>query len=86
MAEGVERRRALAQAARIRLRPILMTTLTTVLALVPLAIGAGEAAQMRGPMALTIIGGLICHHARLAVRDALPLSRAGPHALRLAGA
>jgi HAE1 family hydrophobic/amphiphilic exporter-1 len=59
IAQGVERRRALAQAASLRLRPIVMTTATTVLALVPLAIGSGEAAQLRSPMALTVIGGLI---------------------------
>jgi HAE1 family hydrophobic/amphiphilic exporter-1 len=59
IAEGVERRRALAKAARLRLRPIIMTTATTVLSLVPLAIGAGEAAQLRAPMALTVIGGLL---------------------------
>ncbi len=59
IAAGVERRRALAQAASLRLRPIVMTTATTVLALVPLAFGAGEAAQLRSPMALTVIGGLI---------------------------
>jgi HAE1 family hydrophobic/amphiphilic exporter-1 len=57
--EGVERRRALALAASQRLRPIVMTTCTTVLALVPLAIGSGEAAELRGPMAWTVIGGLI---------------------------
>jgi hydrophobic/amphiphilic exporter-1 (mainly G- bacteria), HAE1 family len=59
IAEGVERRRALARAASLRLRPIVMTTATTVLALVPLAVGTGEAAQLRSPMALTVIGGLI---------------------------
>ncbi|MCD4749387.1 MAG: efflux RND transporter permease subunit [Thermoanaerobaculales bacterium] len=57
--EGLERRKALAGAAAIRLRPILMTTATTVLALLPLAIGIGEAAQLRAPLALTLIGGLI---------------------------
>jgi multidrug efflux pump subunit AcrB len=36
-----------------------MTTATTVLALVPLAVGSGEAAQLRSPMALTVIGGLL---------------------------
>jgi len=58
MARGLERKAALARAAGIRLRPILMTTATTVLALMPLAIGAGEAAQLRRPLALTIIGGI----------------------------
>ncbi len=59
MAQGLERKKALARAAAIRLRPILMTTATTVLALLPLAIGVGEAAQLRAPLALTIIGGVI---------------------------
>lgn len=59
MAEGMERKKALAGAAAIRLRPIIMTSATTVLALLPLAIGIGEAAQLRAPLALTIIGGLI---------------------------
>jgi HAE1 family hydrophobic/amphiphilic exporter-1 len=58
MADGLERKMALARAAAIRLRPILMTTATTVLALLPLAIGVGEAAQLRAPLALTIIGGI----------------------------
>ncbi len=58
MAEGLERSAALAKAASIRLRPIIMTTSTTVLALLPLAIGFGEAAQLRAPLALTIIGGI----------------------------
>ncbi|MCP4656751.1 MAG: efflux RND transporter permease subunit, partial [bacterium] len=55
---GMERTQALARAAGIRLRPILMTTLTTVLALVPLAVGAGEAAALRSPLAWTVIGGI----------------------------
>ncbi|NLA74267.1 MAG: efflux RND transporter permease subunit, partial [Deltaproteobacteria bacterium] len=58
MNSGVERKAALAKAASIRLRPIIMTSATTVLALFPLALGIGEAAQLRAPMALTIIGGL----------------------------
>jgi len=57
--EGMERRKALASAASLRLRPILMTSATTVLAMVPLALGSGEAAQLRSPMALVIIGGII---------------------------
>jgi HAE1 family hydrophobic/amphiphilic exporter-1 len=57
--DGMERRRALARAASIRLRPILMTTATTALAMLPLALGGGEAAQLRAPLALTIIGGIV---------------------------
>ena len=49
----------LARAAAIRLRPIVMTTLTTVLALLPLAIGTGDAAALRAPMAATLLGGLL---------------------------
>jgi HAE1 family hydrophobic/amphiphilic exporter-1 len=59
MTSGMPRIEALARAAGIRLRPILMTTATTVLALTPLALGSGEAARLRSPMALTIIGGII---------------------------
>ncbi len=59
MSEGIERKTALARAASIRLRPILMTTLTTVLALLPLAVGTGDAAQLRSPLALSIIGGIL---------------------------
>lgn len=59
MAEGQDRVAALAAAAGIRLRPILMTTLTTALALTPLVFGTGEGAQLRAPMAMTIIGGIV---------------------------
>jgi HAE1 family hydrophobic/amphiphilic exporter-1 len=55
---GMPRREALARAAGVRLRPILMTTLTAVLGLVPLALGSGEAARLRSPLAWSIIGGL----------------------------
>jgi HAE1 family hydrophobic/amphiphilic exporter-1 len=58
MQQGVARAEALARAAGIRLRPILMTTATTVFALLPLAVGTGEAARLRSPLALTIIGGI----------------------------
>ncbi|MGH8482286.1 MAG: efflux RND transporter permease subunit, partial [Nevskiaceae bacterium] len=57
--EGMERTRALLEGGRSRLRPILMTTLTAVLGLLPMAIGGGEGAEMRAPMAITVIGGLI---------------------------
>lgn len=59
MDEGRDRVAALAAAAGIRLRPVLMTTLTTALALTPLVFGAGEGAQLRAPMAITIIGGIV---------------------------
>ena len=56
--EGVEKTRAILEAGEARLRPILMTTLTTVLGLLPMAIGLGEGAEVRTPMAITVIGGL----------------------------
>jgi len=59
MAQGVARSVALPRAAAQRLRPILMTTATTVLALLPLALGGGESARLRSPLALTIVGGII---------------------------
>jgi multidrug efflux pump subunit AcrB len=49
---------AIVQAARLRLRPILMTTLTTVLGLLPLALAFGEGAEMLQPLAVTIVAGL----------------------------
>jgi HAE1 family hydrophobic/amphiphilic exporter-1 len=56
--EGLSRREALKKAGEVRLRPIMMTTLTSVLGLVPMALGWGEGAEIRSPMAITIIGGL----------------------------
>jgi HAE1 family hydrophobic/amphiphilic exporter-1 len=49
---------ALVDAARVRIRPIVMTTLTTVLGLLPMAMGMGEGAALRQPLAVAIIGGL----------------------------
>ena len=59
IAAGLPRELALARAAGIRLRPILMTTATAVLALLPLTIGSDEAARLRSPMAITIAAGLV---------------------------
>jgi HAE1 family hydrophobic/amphiphilic exporter-1 len=47
------------EAGKVRLRPILMTTTTTILGLLPMAIGVGEGAEVRTPMAITVIGGLL---------------------------
>lgn len=58
-AAGREKREALIDGASQRLRPILMTTMTTVLGLTPMALGFGEAAELRTPMAVTVIGGLL---------------------------
>lgn len=56
--DGLSRREALLRAGPVRLRPILMTTLTAILGLLPMAVGGGEGAEMRAPMAITVIGGL----------------------------
>jgi len=56
---GADRLTAIREAARLRLRPIMMTTLTTVLGLLPMAMGLGEGSEMRSPMAITVIGGLL---------------------------
>jgi len=51
-------RQAVLQGAQDRMRPILMTTATTILALVPMAVGLGEGAGLRAPMAIAVISGL----------------------------
>ena len=56
---GEEREIAIRNAGPIRLRPILMTTLTTVLGLIPLAIGLGDGGEIQAPMATVVISGLI---------------------------
>jgi HAE1 family hydrophobic/amphiphilic exporter-1 len=56
--EGYSKREALKTAGEVRLRPILMTMLTSVLGLVPMALGWGEGAEIRSPMAIAVIGGL----------------------------
>ncbi|MDW7739824.1 MAG: efflux RND transporter permease subunit [Bacillota bacterium] len=56
---GLRLKEAIIEGASARLRPILMTTATTVLGLLPLALGIGEGSQLQAPMAITIIGGQI---------------------------
>ncbi|MCL7966247.1 MAG: efflux RND transporter permease subunit, partial [marine benthic group bacterium] len=57
--EGLPIREAAVEAARLRLRPILMTTLTTVLGLLPLALGLGVGANLQAALARVVIGGLV---------------------------
>ncbi len=52
-------REAVLEAGPVRLRPIMMTTLTTVLAMFPMALGIGSGAELRAPMATVVIGGLL---------------------------
>ena len=56
--EGVELKEAIIRAGRIRLRPILMTTLTTICGLIPMALGLGEGAEANASLAIAVIGGL----------------------------
>jgi HAE1 family hydrophobic/amphiphilic exporter-1 len=56
--DGVPGREAILQASSMRLRPIIMTSVTTVLAMLPMAIGLGSGEQLQRPLAVTIIGGL----------------------------
>ena len=56
---GMGKKDSIVTAGSQRIRPILMTSLTTIIALVPLTIGIGESAALRSPMALAVIGGMI---------------------------
>ncbi len=58
-AQGNALRDAILQAGRVRLRPIVMTTVTTVLGLTPMALGLGRGSDLRAPLAIAVIGGLI---------------------------
>ena len=58
-AEGRDIDAAILEAGRARLRPIVITTSTTVLGLLPLGLGFGEGAEIQQPLALTLMGGLV---------------------------
>jgi len=58
LSEGHSIESALIEAGRVRLRPILMTTLCTILGLLPLALGLGAGAELQKPLAIAVIGGL----------------------------
>jgi len=55
---GIAKAEALIEAGGARLRPILMTSATTIVGLLPMALGLGEGAELRAPLAITVIGGL----------------------------
>jgi HAE1 family hydrophobic/amphiphilic exporter-1 len=57
--EGMNRHDALMTAARVRLRPILMTTLAMIFGMMPLALALSEGSEMRAPMGQAVIGGVI---------------------------
>lgn len=59
LAAGMERTAALIETGRVRLRPILMTALATILALAPMITGLGEGAEINAPLATVVIGGLL---------------------------
>ena len=56
---GLSKREAVVRAGHVRLRPILMTTTTTVLGLLPMALSFGQGAELRSPLAITVAGGLL---------------------------
>jgi multidrug efflux pump subunit AcrB len=56
---GMERAAAILEAASRRFRPIIMTTFATILGMLPIAVGFGAGSELRAPMAIAIIGGLI---------------------------
>jgi len=56
---GMERREALIEAGRVRLRPILMTTFALIAGMIPVALGVGEGADFRAPLGIAVIGGVI---------------------------
>lgn len=57
--DGMDRHKAIVEAGAVRMRPVLMTAVTTILGLLPLAIGIGQGAEMMQPVAIVCIGGLL---------------------------
>jgi len=58
-ARGLELKEAIRQAGQTRLRPVLMTALTTIVALMPMAFGKGQSSEVWNPLGLTVVGGLL---------------------------
>ena len=71
--QGMELREAVVEAATVRLRPVLMTTVTTLLGLFPLTLGWGESGELEAPLAVTVVGGLALSAAVTLV--AVPVAR-----------
>lgn len=82
--DGAVAAEAVYEAARIRLRPILMTTLCTLFGLVPLALGIGAGAELQRPLALAVIGGLTL--STIITLYLIPALYAGLYRARTAGA
>jgi multidrug efflux pump len=57
--EGLDVREAVARAARIRLRPILMTSFATIFGVLPIALGIGAGAESRKPLGVAVVGGML---------------------------
>ncbi len=57
--KGIDLREAVLEASRVRLRPILMTTVTTAFGLLPMSLGLGRGSELQQPLAITVIGGLL---------------------------
>jgi HAE1 family hydrophobic/amphiphilic exporter-1 len=79
---GMALREAILEAGRVRLRPIVMTTVTTVLGLLPMAMGIGRGADLRAPLAVAVIGGLLV--ATLLTLIVVPVVYASVESARLA--
>lgn len=58
MREGLSRREAIVESGTARLRPVLMTTLTTVVGMLPMAFGLGDGSELQAPLAAVVVGGL----------------------------
>lgn len=56
---GFEKKEAILQACSVRLRPVLITALTTIMGMLPMALSVSQGSEMRAPMAITVVGGLV---------------------------